>query len=401
MLYNYKAIDGAGHSNEGSIDAVSMDLAISSLQRRGLVVASIKPLKVSRRKRTITFFDRVTNRDIVILSRQIATLFEAKVAALQVFNLIAGEEDNPVVRTSIEEVASDLQGGSTISKALSRHPAVFSEFYINMVRSGEESGKLDETFNYLADYLDRNYETTSKAKNALVYPAFVIMTFIMVMLIMFTVIIPRISAILTDSGQALPLYTKIVLETSDIIINFGPFVLAGIIIGAYFLWRYIQTDIGKLAFDRFKLKVPYVGDLYKKLYLSRIADNINTLVSSGSTMLKSIEVTASVVGSIVYRQILEKSLEEVKGGKPFSATLSQYPEEIPSIMVQMTRVGEETGELANILKTLAKFYQREMVRAVDTLVGMIEPIMIVVLGLGVGILIASILVPIYNMTAAF
>ncbi len=159
----------------------------------------------------ISFFDRVSTKDMVILSRQLSTLFEAQVSALRVFRMLAGETENKVLGAKLTIIADDLQGGSAISAALSKHPKVFSAFYVNMVKAGEESGKLDETFLYLADYLDRTYELTSKAKGALIYPAFVIVTFITVMILMFTMVIPKISGIITDSGVAIPVYTQVIL----------------------------------------------------------------------------------------------------------------------------------------------------------------------------------------------
>ena len=401
MLFNYKAIENSGENKEGTIEAINIDIAISSLQKRGLIISAISPVKKPLSLNTVfSFWSSVSNKEIVVISRQVATLFEAQVSALRVFRLIASEEKNLIVQKSINEVADDIQGGSTISKALSKHPFIFSSFYVNMVRAGEESGKLDQTFSYLADYLERNYDVTSKAKSALIYPAFVISTFVLVMIFMFTFIIPKISGILVETGQELPFYTRIILNLSTFFVLYGFFFLAILVIAGFFLWKYIKTPEGKLSFDSFKLEVPYVGTLYRKLYLSRIADNTSTLLSSGVSMLKALEITALVVGNEVYKDILEKSVVSVRGGKALSVAFSEYPD-IPPIMVQMVKVGEETGELGNILKTLSKFYQKEVVRAVDTLIDLIEPAMIIILGVAVGILIASILVPIYNITSAF
>ncbi len=398
MLFNYKAIDNNGEEKVGSIDAINIDVAISSLQKRGLVISSVTPVEEELIKKQFFFRRRVSGKDIVILSRQLSTLFEAQVPALRIFKLISAEAENLVLRKSLIEVADDLQGGSSISKALSKHPNIFSDFYVNMVRAGEETGKLNETFSFLADYLDRNYEVTSKARNALVYPAFVITVFIGVMALMFTMIIPKISVILVESGQELPIYTKAVIAVSDLFVNYGIFMLVGLIIASFFGIRYVRTSAGKYAFDSFKLSVPYVGDLYRKLYLSIIADNMNTMVASGIPMLRAIEITSNVVGSAIYKQILDESLISVKGGSSLSNSLSQYAD-IPGILVQMIKVGEETGELGSILKTMAKFYQREVMNAVDTLVDLIEPVMIVLLGLGVGVLLASVLMPIYNIAS--
>lgn len=396
MLFNYKALENSGMKRSGSIDAVSLDVAVDSLQKRGLIITEIEPAEKESALSKIPFFSGVSNKDIVMLSRQMATLFDAQVSALKIFTLLSSEVENPVLRKSLNEITADLQGGSSISKALSKHPKIFSEFYVNMVKAGEETGKLNDTFNYLADHLDRNYEVTSKAKNALIYPAFVITVFIGVMVLMFTVIIPKISIILLDSGQPVPFYTAIVFAISNFFIDYGLLLLAGLIVGGFFLVRYIRTGVGGEALSRFKLGVPYVGTLYKNLYLAVISDNMNTMVMSGIPMVRAIEVTAAVVESDVYRKILNESLTAVKSGSSFSQALSQY-EEMPGMLVQMVRVGEETGELGTILRTMAKFYQREVVNSVDTLVGMIEPVMIVALGLGVGVLLASVLIPIYNI----
>ncbi|MGB3922160.1 MAG: type II secretion system F family protein [Minisyncoccia bacterium] len=399
MLFKYKALENSGKETSGQIEAVSLDVAVSSLQKRGLMIVDIESAEKEPWFNNLHFGSGVSNKDVVILSRQMATLFEAQVSALKIFTLLSSEMENVVLRRSLTQIADDLQGGSSISKALAKHPKVFSDFYVNMVRSGEETGKLNDTFNHLADYLDRNYEVVSKARNALIYPAFVITVFIAVMVLMFTTIIPKISLIIIESGQAIPLYTKIVFAVSDFFVNYGFLLLAAVIIGAFLLVRYAKTPDGKSALARFKLKVPYIGDLYKKLYLSLIADNMSTMILSGIPMANAIEVTSTVVGNEVYRKILEESVIAVRGGSSFSQSLSQY-EEIPGMLIQMIRVGEESGELGSILGTMAHFYQREVINAVDTLVSLIEPVMIVILGLGVGILLASVLIPIYDIANA-
>jgi len=215
---------------------------------------------------------------------------------------------------------------------------------------------------------------------------------------MMTVVIPKITGIITESGQEIPIYTRIVIATSNFLIHYGFLLLAAAVVGAFFLWSYTKTEDGQEALSRFRLAVPYIGNLYQKLFLSRIADNMHTMVLTGIPMIEALEITSRVVGDKVYRDILVKSVESVRSGNSLSVSLSLHPE-IPGILVQMIKIGEETGELGNILKTMSKFYQREVMNAVDTLVGMIEPIMIVSLGVGVGILLASVLMPIYNIAS--
>lgn len=399
MLFNYQAIDQSGKESSGSIDAINIDVAINALQRRGFTISSIHPAEEKGvLQKEILIFNPISNKDVVILSRQIATLFEAQVSALRVFRLLSTETPNRYLGKRLATIADDIQGGGTISNALSKHPKVFSPFYVSMVHAGEESGKLDQTFSFLADHLDRTYEVGLKARNALIYPAFVITTFVVVMILMITLVIPRLSVILLESGQDIPLYTKVVIGISNFFLNYGVFLIILLVIGGFFLWRFLKTESGKLALADIQLATPYVGSLYGKLYLSRVADNLSTMLTSGIQMVRAVEITASVVGNSVYKASLDDALEKVKGGAQLSDTLSEH-KEFPGIFVQMIKVGEETGELGSILQTLAKFYRREVTGAVDTLVNLIEPVMIVTLGLGVAFLLASVLIPIYNISA--
>lgn len=397
MLFNYKAIDENGSNKEGEIDAPNQDIAISGLQRRGLVVISIKEENERRSFFQFSFFEKVKPKDVVILSRQIATLFDAQVSALKAFTMLATNTENKLLGRKLTQIGDDLQAGVSISGSLARHPDVFSDFYINMVKVGEETGKLNQVFAHLADYLDRQYALTSKTRNALIYPAFVIITFFVVMTLMFTVVIPKLASIILDSGQSVPFYTKIVIAISDLFVHYGLFVLIGLILAGIYVVHLTSTEKGKVYLDSLKLSFPAVGNLYEKLYLSRITDNLNTMLSSGVPIVRAIDITAAVVGSRVYKDMLGQVADGVKSGLSLSAAFEKHPKEIPGILVQMVQVGEETGSLGNILKTLTEFYKREVDDAVDTLVGLIEPIMIVVLGLGVGILLVSVLMPIYNM----
>lgn len=398
MLYNYKAIDQKGETQEGSIDAVSMDVAVSSLQRRNLVVADI--VAATDKKSImdyISFLNSVPQKDIVAFSQQVATLFGSQVSTLKIFRLLAEESQNPILKKALFDISDRIQGGSSVSNAFAKYPKIFSPFYVNMIRAGEESGQISQTFEYLSDYLNRTYELSNKARNALIYPAFIVMTFIAVMALMFTIVIPKISGILLDSGQEIPIYTKIVFAISDGFVNFGSFIGLIFIALIIFFTYYRTTESGKIGIDKFKLMIPIIGDLYKKLYYSRIADNMSTLIQSGVPMVRSLEITSDIVDNEVFRHDLIEATVAVKGGKPLSFALDQQ-ETFPSIMVTMVKVGEETGELRGILDKLSQFYQREVTAAVDTLIDLIEPVMIVFLGVSVGILLASVLIPIYNVS---
>jgi type IV pilus assembly protein PilC len=399
MLFNYEAVTtNTGEKRNGVVDAISQDLAIAAVQRRGLVVTSIKEDLGKRSIFDIPFFGpkRIAMKDVVIMSRQISTLFESQVSALKAFNLISENTENKELARVLADVAESIKSGVTISEALSKHKNVFSDFYINMVKAGEESGKLTQTFSYLADYLDRQYQLTSKTKNALIYPSFVVGVFVMVMTLMFVFIIPKLSAIIEESAAEIPFFTKIIMGLSDVLVKYGLIVLIAVVLFVAYIIHFSRTEKGKMYFDQLKITMPVFKNIYKKLYLSRISDNMDTMLSSGIPIIRAIDLTSAVVENRVYQDLLKQVSEDVKSGSSLSSAFSKHPQ-IPPIMAGMIKIGEETGSIENILKTLGKFYTREVNEAVDTLVSLIEPVMIIVLGLGVGILLASILMPIYNI----
>lgn len=399
MLFKYKATTRDGEEKDGNIDAISVDVAISSLQKRDLIIVSVESADSGGLWQSFaSAFVSVKNRDIVILSRQLATLFEAKVSVLDTFKLLSSETENQELRKRLSEITDDIQSGVPISTAMSKHPKIFSPFYVSLIRSGEESGKLSESFNYLADYLERQYEIVSKVKGALIYPAFVVVSFVVVMVLMLVLVIPRLAEILKETGQAVPLYTSFVIWLSAFFVQYGIFVLIFAIIAGVAGWRFLLTDYGASILGAIELKVPYVGTLYRRFYLARIADNMDTLITSGVSMVRSLEVTADVVGNDIYRRVLTEAIADVKGGSSLSSSLAGSGE-IPAIMAQMTKIGEETGNLGFVLKTMARFYKREVDTAIDTLISLIEPMMIIFLGVAVGLLLVSVLGPIYNITA--
>jgi type II secretory pathway component PulF len=220
------------------------------------------------------------------------------------------------------------------------------------------------------------------------------------MSLMLTMVIPNIAKILVDSGQKLPIYTRIVIGVSDFMVAYIGYILVLFAFGGAAFFRFSRTQVGKRTIDEFIISIPYIGDLQKKLLLTRICDNMSTMLSSGISLVQTLEVTADVVDNLVYKEIITATLEEVKAGRSFADAIGEYSE-IPGVLSQMAKVGEETGSLAAILKTLANFYRREVNNAVDTLIGLIEPAMIVLLGIGVGVLLASVLMPIYNLTNSF
>ncbi len=397
MTFKYRISTQVGEEKEGKIEAQSKDVAITALQRRGFIVLSIR--EEDEKIGILGFmakFEKIPFKDVVIMSRQIATLFSAQVSAMKAFSLLAGSTERKPLKKVLDTIIADIQAGASISGALGKHPQVFSTFYVNMVRAGEESGKLSETFVYLADYLERQHRLTSKIKSALVYPSFIVFIFLVVMILMFVMIIPQMKSMIEGAGTPIPLFTQAVFAFSDLLVNYGLFAPVILAILGFVIYARVNTPGGKEAVDRLKIKAPLFGKMFKKVYLARISDNIDTMLSSGVPIIKAIEITGSVVGNVIYEKILRETGEAVKSGAQLSDAFAQF-EPIPPIMTQMVKVGEETGSLGTILKTLAKFYSEEVERSVDTMIGLIEPAMIVLLGVSVGGLLASVMLPIYNI----
>lgn len=406
MIFHYISLNDNGNKEEGDIEGTSIDNAIALLNNKGITKLLEVKEKVDKQNDVIKAFkhsklfkQKIKPKDVVLFSRQVATLFEAGVSALRAFRLLAQENENKTLQEQIMEVADDIEAGISLSDALQKRPELFSNFYVNMVKAGEESGKLNEVFLFLADYLDRNYELSQKIKKALTYPSFVIGVFCVIMIGMLTFVVPKMAAMFAEEGATLPLVTRIVLFASDLFVKYGP-VTFPILFVCYLIFRnWTKTEEGALAVDEFTLKVPVFKNLVQKIFLQNLADNMNTMLTNGVPIVKSIDITTSIVENKVYKHLLMRVSEKVQTGKSFSKALYEEPL-VPNILVQMVHIGEETGELAYILKNLALFYRRELETAIDSMIGLIEPAMIVSLGLGVGVLVSAILLPMYSLSDA-
>ena len=403
MIFHYTAISADGTKTEGDISGSSLDNAVVLLQKKGLSIVDIKEKSEANRSGPLggfrLFRPKIKTKDIVIFSRQIATLFEAGVSALKAFRLLAAENDNEALRDELTGVADDIEGGISLSDALAKRPALFSTFYVSMVKAGEESGKLNEGFMYLADYMDRDYELRQKIKKALTYPAFVVGTFILIMIAMFTFVIPKMATLFSDQGTELPAITQVVLGISNVFVKYWMIVFPAFIVGGWLFYRWSRTPEGKASIDETLSKTPVFKTLVQRIFLQRLADNMNTMLSSGVPIVRSIDITADVVDNVVYKRLLGRVAQKVQTGTAFSKALYEEPL-VPNILVQMVHIGEETGELGYILKNLANFYRRELDSSIDSVIGLIEPAMIVALGLGVGILVSAVLLPMYSLSSA-
>jgi type IV pilus assembly protein PilC len=266
-----------------------------------------------------------------------------------------------------------------------------------MVKSGEASGHLSETLVYLAEHLEKDYQLNSKLRGAMIYPAFILGTLFMVGLVMIFYVLPQLIGVLKEMGQELPLLTKIIIGVADFLRTKGYLLLFFLAAAIFFGRRYLKTKEGKRLFDKISLKVPILGDFFKMINLARFAENLSTLISGGLPIAQALEITREVVGNTLYKEMIFETQEAVRRGETISSVLTKYSEIVPPLVTQMTVVGERTGQLDNTLKNVVDFYQKEVERGVDNLVSLIEPVLIICLGLVIGLFVAGVLLPLYNL----
>lgn len=398
MNFSYKIKTQNGEILEGKIAAADENTAVDVLQGKGYLIFSIERLEGSIFSIDLNkYLQKTTNKDIAIFTRQLSTLIDADMPLAEGLRTLARQFEKPNLKKVISEISEAVEGGSSLSIALFAHPKLFSSFYIKLVQSGEVSGKLHEALLYLATHLERSQEINSKIKGALAYPAFVVFALIVVTGIMVVYVLPQLLAIFDDLGvQDLPLTTRILIWVTTFV-NKYLYYLFTLFFGSIFLgWRYIQTPEGKAHFDSFKINMPALGTVVRNLYLARISESLSTLIKSGIPILDAIHITSELVGNINYQRILLDAEDNVRGGGSISDVFSRY-KEIPPLMSSMISIGEKTGKLDFMLEHISKFYKSESDTTIDSIATLIEPILVLVLGVAVAILVSAILLPIYNL----
>lgn len=398
-IFKYEALARDKKTITGMVEANSRDYVEEMLKEKGYSIVTISLLP-DIKKSGLNFFNRVKNRDIVIFSRQFSVLISANVAMVQALKVLVDQTSSLVLKTIISDVADEVDAGSPLSEALGQHPNVFGNFYVSVIKSGETSGKLDEVLSYLADEMEKDYDMMSKIKGAMIYPAFVLFALGVVGAVMMIFVVPKLTNILTESGTELPLTTRLLIGTSGFMAKFW-WLLIIIIVGAFLAVRaYIRKPQGKKQLDFIKLKLPIFGRLFQLIYLVRFTRSMNTLIAGGVTISNGLKVTAEVVGNTIYQELIEQTVKEVEDGNSISSVFINS-DTIPKMVSQMLSIGEKTGRMDIILEKITDFYGREISTMVDNLMTLMEPIIMVIMGVAVGIMVAAIILPMYNMASNF
>ncbi|MCK4918808.1 MAG: type II secretion system F family protein [Candidatus Pacebacteria bacterium] len=398
MKFKYKAISISGTEQVGKIEAENKERAIELLQQHKLILVTIKEIReLISFKRFSGIFHKVNHKKIVIFLKELSILLTAGVSLVEALRIQYNQEESLYFKEQLFKILSMVEDGVPFSAALSKFPNIFSEFFINIVKSGEESGKMQESLLHMSVYIEKQYLLSSKVKNALMYPAIVMSGFALVGVAMMVLVVPQLVSIFEGNNQELPLPTKILIFVSNFMQHNIVLIVVGGGIILYLAKKYIQTEKGKSRIDSFLLKIPQFSTIFKKYYVARFAENLSLLISSGIPIITALQVSGDVVGNDVYKKVIYNSIDEVKIGGSIAYSFERS-DQLPPLVSRMIRVGERTGKLDVVLKDIADFYTKEVDIAVDGLTSIIEPIMIFVLGGAVAVLVASILMPIYQMT---
>jgi len=399
-IYKYKAENSAGKIKTGTVVGLSENEVTLKLRKKELQVTSLTDATNSLETKLLKFLNPISAKDLVIFSRQFSVMIAANVPVEESLLILIDQTNNISLRDMLSGIAFEVDGGSFLSDAFSKRPKIFSEFFINIVRSGESSGKLDEVLNYLADEMEKNYDMAGKIKGAMIYPIFIMVLLFGVGIFLMVYIIPSLTSILTETGATLPLSTRIVIGISNFLKNYIIMIaIAGVALGIGINY-YLKTYNGKRQWDIIKLKMPIFGPLFKYIYLMRFTTTLATLLKGGVTITKSLEITANVVGNVIYKELILDTLESINDGNPLSQVM-EASDYIPKMVPQMISVGEKTGKIDSVLDRITSFYGRETSNMLDNLSKLMEPLIMVIMGVGVGIMVAAVLLPMYNLAGQF
>ena len=398
MKFNYKARDKEGKMHEGVVEASTKEAASLVVQSYGLYIISLTAEKVPFYQQDFVIFEKVSGQDIVMISRQLAVMAESKIPIVEALQALSKQLEKRTLKEKMLSIADKVESGMPFSKALSAYPDIFSDFYVNIIKSGEASGKLSDSLTYLAEHIEREYEFRQKVTGAMFYPAFILVIFVGIMLFLFLFIMPELTDILLEAGGEIPTITQIVITISSFLEENGIFVLLAFIVLVAMAVKYFSTKQGRDMLDETVLKIPMLNDFFRKTYIVRFSESLSTLITSGLPIVKSLEITAEIVQNKVYREAILELAEGVEQGKQLSEGMKKYPKMFSPILIQMTIVGERSGRLGSSLTNVVRFFRAEIERTIDKYISLLEPLMIILLGGLVGGLVGSVLLPIYNIS---
>jgi type II secretion system protein F len=402
-LYVYKGINGSGKVASGALEAKEEKAVVAELHKMGLIPIRVTPSKKTGNLLDLDFskyvqsiFKGVSSKDVMVFTQDLAVLLEAGLPVDKALSIMINAAEKTSVKDMVGDILKAVQGGGYLSDALARHPRLFSTLYVNMVRAGEVGGVLETVLERLGSFLESSQDLKDYIKSSLVYPIFLVLVGGISIIIMLTFVIPKFSVIFSDMGGSIPLATRFLLGLSKILTGYWWLIFGGLGAVCFLLRRYIRTPKGRLKLDQYKMDLPVSGDLVRKIEVARFARTLGTLTQSGVPILQALSLVKSIMVNQVIARFMEQVYERVKKGERLSTPLTDM-EIFPSLAIQMITVGEETGRLDGMLLRVAENYEKMVKATVKRFVNLLEPVMILVMGLVVGFIVISMLMAIFSV----
>ncbi len=388
-----------GRIQSGIVEAEDNDSAMEALEERQYEVLSIESYAGMEKgaDSIMRFFNKVKTKELVATIRMLSVMVSASVPLVDAVRNIVHQTKNPRLKAIMADVANEIEGGAKLSDAMERYPTVFSGFFTNMIRSGETTGQLSEVMNYLADQQEKDYDILSKLKGALMYPAFIITGMFVTGFIMMVYVVPKLTEVIVEAGAELPLTTRILIGTSNVFVNYWWLIILSIVVVGVGVWAWLRTEEGRYNFDKIKLSIPVFGGLLQDIYMVRFCQSMYTLMKGGQTIVQGLEVAASVIGNAVWKRMILETIIAVNDGESIVSVMREN-KHVPEMAVQMIAVGEDTGQITEVLQRVSEFYSRNVDNASATMLTLIEPVVMVILGLGVGVMVSAIMIPLYRIS---
>jgi type IV pilus assembly protein PilC len=398
-IYKWEGKTAKGALKKGEMEAPSEAALRIHLRQQNII-----PTKISSKRKDINislpfFKKKVQQRSVAIFTRQLATMIDAGLPLVQSLEVLSSQQDNKLFKNIIREIREDVEGGSTFAGALKKHPATFNDLYTNLVVAGEEGGILDTILGRLAAYIEKAEALKKKVKSALIYPATIVTVAVAVVIILMLFVIPVFETMFSSAGQSLPLPTVIVLKISKMIKKYIVIFIPAVIVLIFLFKRYYKTDSGKAVVDRILLSVPVFGPLFRKIAVARFSRTLGTLVSSGVPILDGLSIVSRTSGNRAIETAIMNARASIREGETIAEPLSRSAL-FPPMVIQMIAVGESTGALDSMLAKIAEFYEDEVDVAVANLTSMLEPLLMVFLGVVIGGVVVAMYLPIFNMASA-
>jgi len=401
-VFSYRARDKRGKIAEGAVDAFSVDAVANLLTDKGYIIVDIKKEDMKKSKEfSLDFLKRVSNKDLVIFFRQLAVMVSANLPIVSALRILIRQTEDKYLKVVVAGIADEVDGGTKLSVAMSAYGKVFSPFFTSVIASGETSGRLAEVMDYLADQQEKDYDLRARVRGAMIYPALIISGLVIVGYIVMTFVIPKTTEMLIDSGADLPMITKILIVFSDFFKNNALLVallIVGSVVGSWYAVK--RTKDGRRLFDWIKIKMPVFGEIFTMIYMVRITRSFATLLKGGVPIDESLESVSNVVGNQIYKDILTQAIKDVDEGNALSESLAEY-DEIPLMVSQIINVGEESGRLEETLNRLTDFYTREINNKINNLSTLIEPLIMIFMGIAVGAFVAAVIMPMWQLSAVY